>query len=125
MPVPPPAVSGIDHTVAVKWSLADSFDILPDGTCAGRGDNRGMNNGARIQLQGDTTGFIDQTRATAHFHREILSMKEALMDDGLYCVVEAVFAPSMPDPDGYSIRFSGTRIHIDHLGKPGSGTPFG
>ncbi|WP_131536382.1 hypothetical protein [Mycolicibacterium aromaticivorans] len=122
---PPPAVSGVDHTVAVKWSMADSFDILPDGTCAGRGDNRGMNNGARLQLQGDTTGFTDETRVTARFRRATLSKKEALMDDGQYCVVEGVFAPSMPDPGGYSIKFSGTRIHIDHLGKPGSGTPFG
>jgi hypothetical protein len=83
-----------------------------------------MNNGARVQLEGDTTGFIDETRATARFHREVLSKKEALFDDGLYCVVEAVFAPSMPDPGGYSIKFFGTRIHLNHLPKPG-GTPFG
>lgn len=110
--------------MAVRWSLADSFDILPDGTCAGRGDNRGMNNGARIQLHGDTTGFIDETSAIARFHREIVSRKEALFDDSLYCVVEAVFAPSLPDPGGCSIKFSGTRIHVNHLGKPG-GTSFG
>ena len=83
-----------------------------------------MNNGARIQLWGDTTGFIDETRAAARFHREMLSVKEAQSDDGLYCVVQAVFAPSMPDSAGYSVKFSGTRIHIDHLGRPG-GTPFG
>ncbi len=52
---PPPAVSGVDHTLTVRWSLADSFDILPDGSCAGRDENRGMGSGARIQLQGDST----------------------------------------------------------------------
>jgi hypothetical protein len=124
LPVPPPAVSAIDHTVIVKWSLADSFDILSGGKCAGRGDNRGMSDGARIQLQGNTTGFFDETRATARFHRYVLSGKEALFDDGRYCVLEAVFAPSIPDPDGYSVKFPGTRVKQIHLGKPG-GTPFG
>jgi hypothetical protein len=123
-PVPPPAVSGIDHTVIVTWQLADSFDILPGGKCAGRGSNRGMSDGARIQLQGKITGFFDETRATASFQRRNLSAKEALGDDGLYCVLRAVFAPSMPDPEGYSVKFPGTPVKWDHLGKPGR-TPFG
>jgi hypothetical protein len=121
---PAPAVSAIDHTVSVTWQLADSFDILPGGKCAERGDNRGMSDGARIQLQGSTTGFVDETRATARFQRRTLSAKEALFDDGLYCVLRAVFAPSMPDPDGYSVKFSGTPVIWNRLGKPG-GTPFG
>jgi hypothetical protein len=124
LPVPPPAVSGIDHTVTVTWSLADSFDVLPGGLCAGRGDNRGMSDGARIRLHGDTTGFTDETRATARFERVALSAKQALGDDGLYCVLRAVFAPTLPDPDGYSITFPGTRVRWDRMGKPG-GTPFG
>ncbi|KAA0102200.1 hypothetical protein CIW49_02440 [Mycolicibacterium sp. P1-18] len=31
----------------------------------------------------------------------------------------------LPDPDGYSIVLPGTRVHWDHLGRPGVGTPFG
>lgn len=124
LPVPPPAVSAIDHTVTVTWQLADSFEILPGGKCAGRGDNRGMSDGARIQLHGNATGFVDETRATARFQHRSLSARESLFDDGRYCVLRAVFAPSMPDPDGYSVKFPGTPVSWDHLGKPG-GTPFG
>jgi hypothetical protein len=124
LPVPPPAVSAIDHTVTVTWQLADSFDILPTGQCAGRGDNRGMKPGARIQLHGNSTGLYDETTATASFQRRALSAKTALIDDGLYCVLRAVFAPSLPDPDGYSIKFPGTPVSWEHLGRPG-GTPFG
>jgi hypothetical protein len=121
---PPPAVSEIDHTVTVKWRLADSFDLLPGGRCAGRGDNRGMGDGARIQLQGSSSGFINETRATATVEREELSPKQALIDDGVYCTLRAVFSPSMPDPDGYSVKFSGTKIKMANLGRPG-GTRFG
>ena len=125
LPVPPPAVSGVDHTVTVSWQLADSFDILPGGMCAGRGPNRGMENGARIVLQGNTTGFVDETKATATFQRRPLSQKQALEDDGLYCVLRAVFAPSVPDPDGYSVKFPGTPVHWDHLDRLRGSTPFG
>jgi hypothetical protein len=76
----------------VSWQLADSFDILPCGMCAGRGPNRGMENGARIALQGNTTGFIDETKATATFQRRPLSPKQASDDDGLYCVLRGVCA---------------------------------
>ena len=108
----------------MRWQLADSFDILPDGTCAGRGPNHGMTDGARVQLVGSTTGFVDQTTATASFEHPPLSPKEALFDDGLYCILYAVFSPSMPDPDGYSVKFPGTRVKWDHL-QAGNGTPFG
>jgi len=124
LPVPPPAVSAIDRTVTVRWQLADSFDVLPGGTCAGRGENRGIRNGARMHLQGDTTGFVDETRATATFERRALSAGEARGDDGLYCVLRAVFAPVLPDPDGYSIKIPGTPIKWDHVGASGH-TPFG
>jgi hypothetical protein len=124
LPVSPPAVSGIDHTVTVRWQLADSFDVLPDDKCAGRGAYRGMADGARIQLQGNTTGFTDETTASARFEHQILSKKQALFDDGLYCVLRAVFAPSVPDPAGYSVKFPGTSIHWDHLGDPRV-SPFG
>lgn len=108
----------------VRWQLADSFDVLPGGTCAGRGENRGMRNGARMHLQGDTTGFVDETRATATFERRALSAGEALGDDGLYCVLRAVFAPALSDPDGYSIKLPGTPVEWDHVGISGR-TPFG
>lgn len=124
LPVPPPAVSAIDHTVTVRWQLADSFDVLPGGTCAGRGLNRGMRNGARMHLQGNTTGFVDETRVTATLERRTLSARGALSDDGLYCVIRAVFAPALPDPDGYSIKFPGTPVKWDHLGASGR-APFG
>jgi hypothetical protein len=52
MPVPPPAISGIDNTVSLMMALADSFDVLPNGKCAGRSNNSGMSDGARVQLRG-------------------------------------------------------------------------
>src|SRR5882757_2766569 len=114
MPVPPPAVSGTDHTVLVTLQLADSFDVLPNGLCTGRGENRGMRDGVRIRLHGNSTGLYDETLATARFQRRALSPKQSLIDDGLYCVLRAVFAPSLPDPDGYSISFPGTPVRWDH-----------
>jgi hypothetical protein len=125
LPVPPPAVSGIDKTVYVRWQLADSFDVFPDGKCAGRSGFREMAAGARVQLRGDTTGLSNETRATARFERQVLRGKRAMGDDGLYCVIEAVFAPSMPDPDGYWLKFAGSRRAEQWLGKPGSPRPFG
>jgi hypothetical protein len=123
--VPPPAVSAIDDTVSVHWELADSFDVLPDGACAGRGDNRWMRNGARVLLRGNTSDFYTETRATAyfkHFPSVIYHGKPLMNDDYLYCIVDAVFAPSMPDPSGYSVKFQ--NASEEWLGKPG-GTPFG
>jgi hypothetical protein len=51
-----------------------------------------MENGARIALQGNTTGFIDETKDTATFQRRPLSPKQASDDDGLYCVLRGVCA---------------------------------
>jgi hypothetical protein len=105
--------------------LADSFDVLPDGKCAGRSGFREMRDGVRVQLRGDTTGFSDETRATARVEQQLLDGKRAFGDDGLYCVIEAVFAPSMPDPNGYWLKFAGSADREKWLGKPSSGTPFG
>jgi hypothetical protein len=46
-----------------------------------------------------------------------------LNDDYRYCVIDAVFTPSMPDPDGYSIKFAGAPRE-QPIGRP-SRTPFG
>jgi hypothetical protein len=53
--------------------------------------------------------------ATARFEPQALTGKSALSDDGLYCVLHAVFAPALPDPDGYSVTFPGTPISWDEL----------
>jgi hypothetical protein len=124
--LPPPAVSGIDDTVSVKWALADSFDVLPDGTCAGRSNFRGITNGAQALLRGNGTGFDVETRANTHVERwqpQISHGKPLLNDDYVYCAVDAVFAPSMPDPEGYSVKFAEADQWV-WLGKPG-GRPFG
>lgn len=123
VPVPPPAVSGIDNTVSVTISLADSFDFLPHGKCAGRSSNSGMRDDARVQLRGDTVGGSTWATATAHaeFHPVIYRGKlvpEA--DDGHYCVLKAVFAPTTPDPESrYSIKFVGGdwRQGLVHVGR--------
>jgi hypothetical protein len=62
-----PAVSGVDDTVWVQIHLADSFDVYPDGTCAGRDDNRGMRDQAWVLLHGESTGLYDQSKASARF----------------------------------------------------------
>jgi hypothetical protein len=118
--VPSPATSGIDRTVLVRWQLADSFDVMPDGKCAGRSIFSAMHDGVRVQLIGSSSGFGDETRATAHFERRPASPS----DDGQYCIIEAVFAPSLPDPEGYSIKFAGSRDRARTLGRPG-GSPLG
>jgi hypothetical protein len=120
LPVPPPAVSGINRTVVIRWQLADSFDVTGDGSCAGRSVFRGMAAGARAHLTGASTGLLDETRVTAHVERRAPNRG----DDGLYCVIEAVFAPAVPDPDGYSLKFFGSEQREVDLGPPGS-TPLG
>jgi hypothetical protein len=122
---PPPAVSSIDHTVSVMWTLLDSFDIDADGKCIGRSANRGIEDGARVQIRGNTTGFIDETRVTAYVRQYALSPKEALLNDGLDCVVQAVVSPSMSDPSGYTVKFpDALLVTEDKLGTP-SLSPFG
>jgi hypothetical protein len=119
---PPPAASEIDNTVSVTIALADSFDVLAGGKCAGRSNNSGISDGARVQLRGDTVGGSTWATATARVERRpvILRGKEVPdADDGLYCVVEAVFAPSRPDPQSsYSLKFVGGDWwqHIVHVG---------
>jgi hypothetical protein len=122
---PPPAVSSIDHTVSVTWTLLDSFDIDADGTCYGRSANRGIEDRALVQIKGNATGFIDETRVTAYVHQYALSPKEALLNDGLDCVVQAVLSPSIPDPSGYTVKFPNALLDTeDQLGTP-SHSPFG
>jgi hypothetical protein len=135
MPVPPPAVSAIDNTVSVTMALADSFDVLPNDKCVGRSDNSGMSDGARVQLRGDTDGGSVWSVATAHFERVPQRMyhgKPQMDDDGLYCVVTVVFAPTRPDPKSeYSIKFVGGdwrdfvkvgRAPYGQLDRPGYGS---
>jgi hypothetical protein len=123
MPVPPPSVSGVDDTVSVTITLSDSFDILPDGKCAGRSDNSGMSDGARVQLRGDTVGGSTWAIATARFERHPFMYRGKEVpeaDDGLYCVLKVVFAPTRPDPKSvYSIKFVGGdwREHFVRVGR--------
>lgn len=104
LPSPPPAVSAIDHTVSIGWQLADSFDVTPNGSCRGRSAFINMGAGLRVQLRGRTTGLTDETRATARVEDHTIG-RSARWDDGLYCVIRIVFAPAVPDPDGYWLRF--------------------
>lgn len=136
VPMPPPAVSSIDNTVSVQIALADSFDVLPDGTCAGRSDNIGIRNGAQVQLRGDTVGGSTWATATTRFEQHpprIYHGKPVIDDDGQYCIVKAVFAPTRPDPtSSYSVKFvGGSWVHnLVHVGRapygrldrPGYGT---
>lgn len=94
--VTPPAIADIDDTVWVQLHLADSFDIHPDGTCAGSDDNRGMKDQAWVLLYGDSTGLCDQTKASALFKHDppvIYRGKRLLDDDHQYRVIDAVFTP--------------------------------
>jgi hypothetical protein len=96
-------VAGIDNAIAVTWELSDSFDILPGDKCAVRSVHSGMSDGARVQFVGETVGGSVSTTATTPFERrppwtEMYQGKPVLIDDGLYCVVRAVFAPAIPDP---------------------------
>jgi hypothetical protein len=126
--VPPPAVAGIDNVIAVSWELADSFDMLPDDKCAGRSVNSGMRDGGRVQFIGETFGGSVSTTATTRFERRTpwtaMSQGKALViDDGLYCIVTAVFAPPLPDPTSrYKWKFVGGDWHQGlYVGR----TPFG
>lgn len=129
-PPPPPAVSGINNTITVTFGLADSFDVLSDGTCAGRSSNSGMRDGARVQLRADTVGGTVWATATARFERR----PPRPYDDGLYCVVKAVFPATRVDPEWrYSIKFvggdwrSGVQVRsqfwmYDFIEQPGYGS---
>jgi hypothetical protein len=126
VPASPPAVSGVDDTVWMHIELADSFDALPDGTCAGRDTYRGMSDQARVYLRGNETGFSDQTSVSARFKQYPTVMyhgEPRLDDDYKYCVIDAVFTPSMPDPSGYWLKFAGVGDEVQ-FGPPGR-TPFG
>jgi hypothetical protein len=61
-----PAVSGVDDTVCVQIQLADSFDVYPDGTFAGR-ETTGACDQAWVLLHGESAGLDDQTKASARF----------------------------------------------------------
>jgi hypothetical protein len=115
--------------------MADSFDVIPNGKCAGRSDNTGMRDGARVQLRGDTDGGSVWSVATATFERhppKLYHGKPLMVDDGLYCIVKAVFAPTIPDPKSrYSIKFIGGdwrrlvqvgRAPYGQLDRPGYGS---
>jgi hypothetical protein len=67
-----------------------------------------MGAGLRVQLRGRTTGLADETRATARVEDHTIG-RSARFDDGLYCVIRIVFAPAVPDPDGYWLRFPGSQ----------------
>jgi hypothetical protein len=108
LPSPPPATSAIDHTVSIGWQLADSFNVSPNGSCRGRSSFNNMGAGLRVQLRGQTTGLTDETRATARVEDHTTG-RSARYDDGLYCVIRIVFAPAVPDPDGYWLRFPGSQ----------------
>ncbi|MDX1888682.1 hypothetical protein [Mycolicibacterium sp. 050158] len=123
LPHPPPAVAGIDDTVTVRWGMADSFDVLSDGTCAGRKYFEGLRGGARAQLFGNTTGFWDESVTTAVVEHRNYTGGQALSDDGVYCVVAAVFTPAMPDPHGYTFKLPGTTQQLDRVAV--GGRPFG
>lgn len=76
-----------------------------------------MRDGARVQLRGDTAGGSVWATATADFENRGPKSYNGVngrwpVDDGLYCVVKAVFAPTNPDPNGsYSIKFVGGDWH--------------
>ena len=92
----------------------------------GRSTFRGMGDGARVLLRGITTGWDVEGSATAYVEHRAPMMshgKPLLDDDYVYCDIEVVFTPSMPDPDGYALKFAGAD-HWEQLGKPGR-TPFG
>jgi hypothetical protein len=135
---PPPAATGIDNTVSVTLLLADSFDALPNGKCAGRSSNAGIADGAPVQLRGDTAGGSVWSTATADYqyfppqpHDGRPQLDE---DDGRYCIVKAVFAPTQPDEHSrYSIKFSGGnwrglvtvgKAPYGQLDRPGYGSTF-
>jgi hypothetical protein len=67
-----------------------------------------MAHGVRALLHGKSTGLYDETTVSAYVKRYPPRMYRGnpiLDDDYLYCVMEAVFGPSMPDPAGYAIKF--------------------
>jgi hypothetical protein len=85
-----------------------------------------MGDGARVLLRGNSTEWDVEGTAIAYVDRPAPIMsrrKPVLNDDYVYCVIEVVFTPSMPDPDGYSLKFAFTDRWVD-LGKPRR-TPFG
>lgn len=113
LPPWPPAESAIDNTVSVTLALAlaDSFDVLPDGKCAGRRVNNGMRDGGRVQLRSTTVGGSVWSVASAHIEYIPPPMrhgKPLFEDDGLYCFVKAVFVPQRPDATStYDLQFEG------------------
>jgi hypothetical protein len=126
MPVPPPAVSGEDNTVTVNLFLADSFDILVNGRCAGSSTNRGKRDGARVLLRGLSTGFDVEAKAFAFYEQwppRMYRGKPVLDDDYRYCHVQVSFDQPLPDPEGYSLKFAEARQEMP-IGPP-SRTPFG
>lgn len=134
----PPARSALDDTVMAVWRLADSFDIHSDGTCSGRSSNAGMIDGAMVQLRSETLGGSSSSTMTARVKQYPPRIYDGVNgrwveDDGLYCIVTAVFGPAIPDPEGeYVVKFAGgdwshhvwvrSRFWMyDSLGPPGYG----
>jgi hypothetical protein len=51
----------------ITWFMPDSFDLTSDGKCAGRGENRGMSDRARVRCLGNSTGLYDETAVTSRY----------------------------------------------------------
>ena len=74
-----------------------------------RASFRGVGDGSWVLLRGNSTGWDVEGQATAYVeHRELhVSHGQPLPEDNLYCDIRVVFTPSMPDPDGHSLKFAG------------------
>jgi hypothetical protein len=104
-PTAPPPYAG---PIAVELAFTDSFDVLPDGKCRGRGIFRAAADQGSVDIrrtatrQSDDPGVI--VPVSVRYARD--GLRRGIYDDGQYCVARFVFVPSRPNLYGYRAALS-------------------
>ena len=94
-------------TVNVTMALTDSFDVLPDGKCAGRDVNGEVRDGASVDIagmsfegKGWSKSLVGKATISTSYDPDDFSRRPE--DDGKYCLAHFAFVPTKPDPQGYN-----------------------
>lgn len=107
-PTPPPVYTGPVHA---EFAYTDSFDVLPNGGCQGRGIFAHVVDGARVTIL-PINGPHVSTSAAATV-RYLFDPARRDGDDGKYCVMTFDFTTPAPALNGYWAMF--LNAGVEHL----------
>lgn len=96
--------------VDVTMAFTDSFNVLSDGTRAGRHLNDGVRDGATVEVYGMShPEQVAAANMSTHYVYDLSYRNRdgglRPNDDGKYCVARFTFVPPAPDLQGYVLQF--------------------